>query len=86
MASLEIQLQQSSELRLRAEEDVRIVRDLCMTVEQQKDCITKQLDDAVERKAEVTKEIFIKNLDSFLLFQVFWVIFLLNQNFYYCEF
>lgn len=53
VASLEIQLQQAIDERERAEEDLRTVRDLCCSLETQKDCLSKQLEEALELKSQV---------------------------------
>ncbi|XP_023247970.1 centrosomal protein of 135 kDa [Copidosoma floridanum] len=50
IASLEIQLQQATDQRSRAEDDLRTVRDLCVTLEQQKECITHRLEDSEDKK------------------------------------
>ncbi|XP_008217193.1 centrosomal protein of 135 kDa isoform X3 [Nasonia vitripennis] len=52
VASLEIQLQQATEQRLCAEEDLRTVRNLCMTLEQQKECISQRLNENTDLKTQ----------------------------------
>lgn len=55
MASLEIQLQTANDQRLQAEDDLRTVRDLCVTLEQQKDMLSQRLEDSIDKKTQVHK-------------------------------
>ncbi|XP_011495575.1 PREDICTED: centrosomal protein of 135 kDa-like [Ceratosolen solmsi marchali] len=53
VASLEIQLQQAMDEHHRVNNDLRTARDLCMSLEQQKECLSQRIEDDSETKTEV---------------------------------
>lgn len=53
VASMETQLRQQSEQKLRAEADLMTIRDLCVKLDQQKDALLEQLGDKNASKAHV---------------------------------